>query len=80
MAHSGSDHFLKLALRLGKLIPKVMCPVPEQDHGARIFIILNIYNRQSYDLTCMVGVLEVKNLIFLVIQLFIWIDYAIEPV
>lgn len=76
MAHSRSDHFLKLALSFGKLVLEVMGPVSKQDHRARVVIVLNIYYAEPNHIIF----LRIRPIFFIIGDVGIRVDQVIETV
>ena len=57
-----------------------MCPIPKQDHRARVFIVLNVDDCQTHNLASLIWVFKIKNLVISFVQLLVWVNDAVKSV
>ena len=80
MAHSSSDHLLELRFRFCELVSEIVSPISEQDHGARVFVVLDVDHCETHHFTGLVGIVKIENLIFLFVQLLVVVDNSVETI
>jgi hypothetical protein len=80
VAHSSGDHLLELGLRFGELVPEVVSPIPEQNHRAGVFVVLDVDYCETNYFACLVRIIKIKNLVIFLIELLVWVNNTVETI